>query len=83
VCFQFGDRISLVEFCDAVPATPEVLVFALQECRDEVVLRAEVAIETCLGNPSLFDHEINADGPHASLIEERRRRPENPVPHLV
>jgi hypothetical protein len=82
VRFQFSDRISLVEFCDAAPAVPEVLVLALQECSDKVVLRAEVAIEARLGDPGLFDNEVNADSPHASLIEERRRRPENPVPHL-
>jgi hypothetical protein len=82
VRFQFSDRIGLVEFCDAVPAVPEVLVFAPQECSDKVVLRAEVAIEARLGDSGLFDHEVNADGPHASLIEERRGRPENPVPHL-
>jgi hypothetical protein len=83
VRFQFSDRIGFVEFCDAVPAVPEVLIFALQECSDKVVLRAEVAIEARLGDPGLFNHEVNADGPHASLIKERRRRPENPVPHIV
>jgi hypothetical protein len=72
-----------VELRDAVPGVSEVLVFALQECCDKVILRAEVAIEARLGDPGLFDHEVNADGPHASLIEERRRRPENPLPHLV
>jgi hypothetical protein len=82
VRFQFGDRIALVEFCYPVPATPEVLVFALQKCCDKVVLRAEVAIEARLGDPGLFDHEVNADGPHAAVIEERRRGPENPLPHL-
>jgi hypothetical protein len=71
VRLQFSDRIGIVELCDAVPAVPEVLIFALQECRDEVVLRAKVAIEARLGDPGLFDHKVNADGPHASLIEER------------
>jgi hypothetical protein len=66
VRFQFGDRIGLVKFWDAVPAVPEVLVFALQECSAKVVLGAEVAIEARLGDPGLFDHEVNADGPHAS-----------------
>jgi hypothetical protein len=83
VRFQFGERIGFVELRDAVPGVSEVLVFALQECCDKVILRAEVAIEARLGDPGLFDHEVNADGPHASLIEERRRRPENPLPHLV
>jgi hypothetical protein len=82
VRFQFGDGIGLMEFCDAVPAGPEVLVFTLQKCSDKVVLGAEMAIEARLGDPGLFDHEVNADGPHASLIKERRSRPENPVPHL-
>jgi hypothetical protein len=80
VRFRFGDRIGLVEFCDRVP---EVLVFALEECGDKVVLRAEVTIEARLGDPGLFDHEVNADSPHASMIEKCRRRLENTVPHLV
>jgi hypothetical protein len=71
VRFQFADRIGVVEFCDPAPALPEVLVFALEECCDKVILRAEMAIEARFGDPGLFDHEINADGPHASVIEER------------
>jgi hypothetical protein len=82
VRFQVSNRIGLVELCDAVPAAPEVRVFALEECSDQVVLGAEVAIEARLGDPGLFDYEVNADSPHAALIKERRRRPENPVSHL-
>ena len=82
VRFQFCSGIGLVEFCYRVPVAPEVLVFALQEGSDEVVLGVEVALEAGLGDPSLFDDEVNADGPHASLIEERRGRAEDTVPHL-
>jgi hypothetical protein len=82
VRFQFSGRIGLVEFGDRVPAVPEVLVFAFKECSDKVVLGAEMAIKACFGDSGFFDHEVNADGPHTSLIEERRRGPENSLPQL-
>jgi hypothetical protein len=85
---QFGGSIGLcvrpglVELCDTVPAAPEVLIFALEERSDEIVLGAEVAIEAGLGDAGFFDHEVHADGPHASFIEKRRRCAENPVSYF-
>jgi hypothetical protein len=82
VCIEFGGRIGRVEFGDAVPAAPEILVFTQEECGDEVVLGAEVAIEAGFGDAGFFDDQVNADGAHAALIEERGGGAEDAIAHF-
>jgi hypothetical protein len=82
VRFQLSARISRVKIRYAVPDAPKILVFGLQECGDEIILCAEVAIEARFGDPGRFNHEVNANGSYSPLIEERRRRLENSVPHI-
>ena len=79
---EFGFGIIHVLFGHAAPRAPEILVLAGEKGGDEVVLRAEMAIETGLGDPCLGDHEVNTHGAHAALVEEGRGGFEDPVPHV-
>jgi hypothetical protein len=46
---------------NAIPLVPENSILALQESRDEFVLRAEVAMEAGFGDASSLNNEVDAD----------------------
>src|SRR2546426_2876476 len=58
-----------VLFRYAIPLAPESLIFPLQEGRNEIVLSAEVTIETGFGDASFLDHEVDTNSPGALFVE--------------
>lgn len=70
VGIEFGGGVVRVLASDPVPGAPEVVVFALEEGGDEIVLGAEVAVEAGFGNARFFNDEVDADGADAVLVEE-------------
>lgn len=74
---EFRPDVVWVLFGHPVPCAPEVLILTHEEGGDQVVLRAEIAVEAGLGDTGFFHHQIDTDGTHAAPVEEVRRRLEN------
>lgn len=70
MCIELGLGIVRMLFRHAIPCAPEVQVFALEEGGDEVVLRAEMAVEAGFGDAGFFDHKIDTDSAHAAPVKE-------------
>jgi len=62
--------IAGVALSNSIPLVPEVLICALQEGRDQIILCAEVTVETGFCDACLLDHKVDSDSANALLVEK-------------
>jgi hypothetical protein len=67
---EFRFRILGMLGRDTIPGSPEIDILALDERRDQIVLGAEVPIETRLCDTSLLNDQVDPNGANASPVKK-------------